>query len=332
MTGGDSATGQDVGLLTRTDPEADQIRFDRRTGTSGTVTRGVTKNYIARIPVGQLRISFIGLHFLAFPTDTGRRDQRQAQANAIRKMAIDERAAGNSLVILGDYNDFEGDSQALDHQDNRPIINVLETIRLLDRSTPADDLTNVARFVPQAERFTSFFDRNNNNVPNPPEEFSSIDHILLSSDLAGRIESARIPHRFNPVEVSDHFPVIVPIRTTGSPTPPPPPGTSPIKISALLPNPSGTEAQDEAVTVKNTGTQAISLIGWKLRDSAGGIWQLDSLGTLRPNQQKMLRRRGQAMTLDNSGDTVELLNASGVVVQRFTYGNVVRDEVVSPQP
>jgi hypothetical protein len=87
--------------LTRIDPEGDQIRRDARKGQSGPVLKAVSKNYIATLPVGTTRISLIGLHLLAQPLNEGRRLERQAQADAIRGMARDERMAGALVVVLG---------------------------------------------------------------------------------------------------------------------------------------------------------------------------------------------------------------------------------------
>src|SRR5262245_60761844 len=57
VKGTDTATGQDVGLLTRIDPLGDQIRRDARQGQSGAVLKSVSKNYIAALPLGATRIS-----------------------------------------------------------------------------------------------------------------------------------------------------------------------------------------------------------------------------------------------------------------------------------
>lgn len=329
VDGKDNFTGQDVGLLTRIDPENNQIRRDDRKGQSGNVSKSVSKNYIARIQAGDTKLAFIGLHFLAQPNREDRRLDRQAQADAVRMIAVEELTAGFAPVVLGDFNDFDGEADVLDLQGSLPISRVLQNIRSMDFILPDDDLVNAAKFVSQPLRYTAFWDQNDNNQINAPQEFSSIDHILLAATLAGRIESVQMPHDHNPLEVSDHFPVVVKLRLTGNG------GTTTtasngIRITAIVPNPTGNENQEEAVTVKNISTQSINMTGWKLRDLAGKMWQLDSLGTITPNQEKQIKRRGQLMALNNNGDTVDLINLSGTVVQTVTYARADEDEIIVP--
>ncbi len=55
VEGRDTYTGQDVGMLTRVDPES-MTRFDA-SGTSGAVTKNVSKNYVARMMLGEHRVA-----------------------------------------------------------------------------------------------------------------------------------------------------------------------------------------------------------------------------------------------------------------------------------
>src|SRR5262245_17459129 len=73
-------------------------------------------------------------------------------------------------------------------------------------------------------------------------------------------------------------------------------------------------------------TPTVSMAGWKLRDLSGKTWALDSIGTLQPGQQKSIKRNGQAMAMNNNGDTIELLNPSGLVIQTVTYQKVKKEK------
>src|SRR5262249_27022342 len=77
-----------------------------------------------------------------------------------------------------------------------------------------------------------------------------------------------------------------------------PPQAANVRIAALLPNPAGDDVQNEAATLINRGTQAVSMVGWHLRDLAHQEWVLDSLGTPQPGESKTIRREGQPMTLN----------------------------------
>jgi hypothetical protein len=100
----------------------------------------------------------------------------------------------------------------------------------------------------------------------------------------------------------------------------------------MVPNPKGDDSQLEEITLKNMSAQPVSLVGWHVRDLAGQTWTLDSLGTLQSNQEKTIRRNGQPMALNNNGDTIDLLNGIGQIVQTVTYGHVDEDEAVIPNP
>jgi hypothetical protein len=265
------------------------------------------------------------MHLLAFPLNQGRKHERQAQADAIRSMAVEKKTEGFAVVVLGDFNDFDGHPDSLDHRGSMPITTVLSSIRAMDAADPADDLVNAASAAPKANRYTSFHDANQNGEVNPPDEFTSIDHVLLAPSLAGKIEFADFPHDYNPVEVSDHFPVLVRLRMAAPVTP------AEIRLTSLLPNPDGNENLNEAARVKNFGGTAMDLKGWKLKDLAGKTWLLDGLGTIQGGEEKTILRKGQPMAMNNGGDTIDLIDASGRVVQTVTYGDVVEGEEVVPQ-
>ncbi len=326
VKGNDTYTGQDVALLTRIDPEGGTIERDDREGVRGTVRKSVSKNYFARILTGDTRILVMGLHFLAQPNREDRRLQREAQAEAIRSIAQEKSTGGFHALILGDFNDYDGEQGSRDHIDSMPISSVLSIVRSMDSNNSSDDLVNAASLAPKAIRFTAFFDANDNGEINPPQEFTSIDHVLLSPELASLVELVEIPHNHDPRAVTDHFPVVVRFRLAPTPEPAP---TSTVRITRLLPNPPGDDSQNEEATLKNIGGVAVSLVGWKLRDLAGQTWALDELGTLQPGQEKTIRRQGQAMALNNNGDSVNLVDPTGKTIQTVTYPSVVEGETVT---
>jgi exonuclease III len=329
VQGRDTFTGQDLGLLTRIDPDGEQIHFDDREGQSGNVSKSVTKNYNAVITVGDTKILIVGLHFLAQPNRPDRRLQREAQADAIRSIVQEKHCAGCEVIVLGDFNDYDGASDALDHVNSAPITNVLLAIKRVDPADPADDLVNASVFVPKGERFTSFFDQDEDMQIDPPHELTSIDHVLMSQGLADQLDTVEIDHDLNPALgtdgfVSDHFPIVVRFDLEG---PIPQPDVS-VRLALLLPNPPGNETQNEEATLANDGTQAVTLTGWALRDRTGKTWVLDSLGSMAPGEEKTIRRGGQPMAMNNTGDTIDLLDDDGQVVDSVTYGVVAEGESV----
>lgn len=55
------------------------------------------------------------------------------------------------------------------------------------------------------------------------------------------------------------------------------------------------------------------------------------MGTLQPGEEKVIKRNGQAMAMNNGGDTIDLIDPMGNVVQSVTYGRIdEEDEIVIP--
>ena len=88
---------------------------------------------------------------------------------------------------------------------------------------------------------------------------------------------------------------------------------------------AGDEGQNEEATLANDGSQAVSLT---LRDRAGKSWVLDSLGTMAPGEEETIQRAGQPMAMNNTGDTIDLLDADGQVLDSVTYSVVAEGEFV----
>jgi len=327
VNGTDTYTGQDVGLLTRIDPEGEALRRWDAQGASGGVAKSVSKNYYARFEVGGKRLAFIGLHLLAEPLAQDRRLPRQAQADAIRKLGKALLKEGRLLVVLGDFNDYDASAESLDHIGSTPATNVLAIIRGMAEDTPSDDLVNVAAFVPRSARYTSFWDKNSNRRVDFPEELTSIDHILVSPALAAAVEAVTMPHDYDPRSVTDHFPVVVALRLgQGSAS-----VHGPLaRIVQLLPDPPGLDEVGEEAVIENADDGPLDMANWKLRDLARTEWSLSALGILQPGEQKTIRRNGQPMAMNNDGDTIQLVDPSGKVVDSVTYGPVGRGQYVRP--
>lgn len=195
VEGTDTATGQDVALLSRF--EVASFGRDPRRGRSGTTRKAVSKNYVATLDLptsaGTKKLGLVGLHFLANPTRENRIGPREAQADAVRGMAVELASQGRSMIVWGDFNDFDGPLD--DAKGSRPITRVLEWIRALDPDDPSDDLVNALARVPRAERVTSRGPFGN-----------AIDHVLLSPDLAAAIERVEVLHD---APGSGHSPIVV---------------------------------------------------------------------------------------------------------------------------
>jgi exonuclease III len=218
IKGTDTATGQNVGLLTKIDPIVDLYRTEDRveypipgskcgyTGASG--TSGVSKHLITEIKVSNISIALIGTHLLAYPTDKTRCAEREAQAQVLQKVINNYILLGYEVIVSGDFNDFDG--EVVDANDNLPISMVLDILKGIS-GTYRYTLRTVGEKIGKDERFSDWYDKNG-NCQSTYSEFSQIDHILVSSNLYDRISQAFMYHdykEFCGTYNSDHYPVVV---------------------------------------------------------------------------------------------------------------------------
>ncbi len=229
VQGKDTSTGQNVGMLTKIDPLVNLYRTEERvaypvpgskcTGTNSVsinsvsstdATTGVTKHYITEFMFGDLHVAMIGLHLLAFPTDPTRCQEREAQAQVIQNVIAKYASLDYEIIVLGDFNDF--DAEVLDSNKNQPTSQVLDIVKGLSGSMAGTyELTNVAEGIVQEDRFSDWWDQNENCVSSS-NEFSMIDHILVSKSIQEYIRAVYIYHgysEFCDTYNSDHYPVVV---------------------------------------------------------------------------------------------------------------------------
>ncbi len=220
IQGTDSSTGQNVGMLTLVDPVENLYRTDLRepypmskstcgyTGSSG--TEGVSKHYISKFKINNLDIAMISAHLLAYPTDTTRCAEREAQAQVLQDQIYSLYLEGYEIIVLGDLNDFDG--QVLDLNNNIPTSSVLQILKGSSGLYSGKyTIYPVSQLIDKSNRYTDWWDQNSDCVAES-NEFSMIDHILVSEKLYGKISAAWIYHGYQEyckTYNSDHYPVVV---------------------------------------------------------------------------------------------------------------------------
>lgn len=212
IKGTDTATGQNVGLITLVDPIVSLTRSSNRqnfpipgsgckyTGNEG--TSAVSKHYSTQFYVNGQRLAMVGAHLVAFPTDPSRCVQREAQASVLRGLVDEALQNGLQVIMLGDLNDYS--DRVPDYQNSKPTSRVMSILRdgQPGNSSNSPSLVEVCADVPQSERYSSVY--------NSPPQYTSIDHILMSSSLASRAKFS-FYHGYPDYSVSDHWPAIVDI-------------------------------------------------------------------------------------------------------------------------
>jgi hypothetical protein len=218
--GTDTSTGQNVGMLTRYQPLTNLMRTETKlaypqpgsvcgyTGPGGNV--GVSKHYYTTYNWYGRNVLFVGIHLLAYPTDSTRCAEREAQAQIIQNLIVEYMEKDYEILVMGDFNDFDG--EVLDANGNKPLSHALGIMKGLNGMYAGKyELKNVAEKMAQSERWTDWWDSNKNCVSSP-NEFSMIDHILMTPFLISKIKNVGVYHGYSEFcgkYDSDHYPVFV---------------------------------------------------------------------------------------------------------------------------
>jgi exonuclease III len=219
--GTDSSTGQNVGMLTRIDPLVNLYRSEEKIAypisgtkcgtTSASGTTGVSKHYITEFNLGGMNVAMIGAHLLAIPTDPSRCVQREGQAQVLQNIVSSYIQKGYEVILLGDMNDY--DAEVLDLNSDKPTSRVLDIMKGLDGQKKGTyTLTNVAYRIGQNERYSDWWDSDNNCNTTSQKDLSMIDHVLVTSKINKQIINVYIYHGYKEYcgkWDSDHYPVVI---------------------------------------------------------------------------------------------------------------------------
>ena len=220
--GTDTATGQNVGILTKVDPIVSLYRSEEKIAypisgtkcgsTTASGTSGVSKHYITEFKLYYgLKVAMIGAHLLAIPTDPARCVQREAQAQVLQNIVSSYIEREYEIILLGDMNDF--DAETLDINSDKPTSRVLDIIKGLDGQKKGTyELTNIAYRIKQNERYSDWWDSDNNCNTASNLDYSMIDHVLVTDKIRKNIMNTFIYHGYDEFcgkYDSDHYPVVV---------------------------------------------------------------------------------------------------------------------------
>jgi exonuclease III len=223
--GTDTSTGQNVGMLTRIDPFVSLYRSEEKIAypisgtkcgsTTASGNSGVSKHYITEFKIGTMNVAMIGAHLLAIPTDPSRCVQREAQAQVLQNIVSSYIQKGYEVILIGDMNDY--DAEVLDLNSDKPTSRVLDIMKGLDgQKMGTYTLTNIATRIAQSERYSDWWDSDNNCNTSSQNDLSMIDHILVTSNINKKITNAYIYHGYKEYcgkWDSDHWPVVIDINT-----------------------------------------------------------------------------------------------------------------------
>ena len=221
IKGTDTSTGQNVGMITKIDPISDLMRTDERysypitgseCGYDGNGSTSVSKNYITYFNFNTIKVAFISFHLIAYPMQPDRCSKREAQAKILENEIITQVQNGYEVIAIGDFNDY--DEEVLDVNDDEPISKVLDIIK--GNNNNIYNLNNVNDMVKKENRFTNWWDKND-NCEATMDEFVLIDHVLVTDKILNYIKDVYIYQLYNEScdrLDSDHYPIIVELDMT----------------------------------------------------------------------------------------------------------------------
>jgi len=219
--GTDTSTGQNVGILTRVDPLVNLYRTElkynypipgSKCGYTGSVgSSGVSKHYITEFKFNIYNIAFIAAHLLAIPTDPSRCAQREAQSSILQNTIYSYINKGYEVIMLGDFNDYDPD--VLDINNNEPTSKVLNILKGIEGEFAGMyTLHNVAEELQEKQRFSDWWDSDNNCNTSSQNDYSMIDHVLVTDAIKHNILNAFIYHDYDEYcgkYNSDHYPIVI---------------------------------------------------------------------------------------------------------------------------
>ena len=223
--GTDTGTGQNVGMLTKIDPLVSLYRTENRYSypiegskcgynTSTSLDTSVSKHYITEFEFADLPIAFISAHLIAIPTDPARCAQREAQAMVLQQVIAGYAEKDYEIIMIGDFNDYDG--EVLDVNSNQPISQVLDILKGKTGTNAGKyELTSIAETIIKSERFSDWWDSDNNCDTASPLDYSMIDHVLVTENIKKYISNTTIYHGYDEycgTYNSDHYPIIVDLQ------------------------------------------------------------------------------------------------------------------------
>jgi exonuclease III len=156
----------------------------------------------------------LGLHLLAHPDDRMRTARRETQARiAAHIIRTEILTKGYVPIVMGDLNDFDPEAGGPSTYATKKR-NVIRILKDYDTTKTGPEMVNVALMIkPATKRYSSFWDRNRNHIRDARDPHSLLDHILVDKTLENKITKVEIRHDLHDGDLSDHWPVVVDLKT-----------------------------------------------------------------------------------------------------------------------
>ncbi len=96
-----------------------------------------------------------------------------------------------------------------------------------------------------------------------------------------------------------------------------------LRIEEFLPNPTGSDTENEFIEIRNIGSAATSIEGWQIDDAEGGSkpYVIPSGTIVQPGELKVFWIKDTKISLNNNIDQVRILDPAGSEFSRTSYQN-----------
>jgi len=101
-------------------------------------------------------------------------------------------------------------------------------------------------------------------------------------------------------------------------------GPTTLQFISLYPNTIGADAEEEYIELMNTGSETIDLNGWSIEDGSTHRYTFPHTINLAGGTALRITRPVTTLSLNNSGDTLELISPTGSIIDLVSYGNAPR--------
>jgi DNA/RNA endonuclease YhcR with UshA esterase domain len=100
-----------------------------------------------------------------------------------------------------------------------------------------------------------------------------------------------------------------------------------LRFVSLYPNTTGSDETEEYVEIQNVGDAPVDLLGWMIEDGSTDRFTMKDSLVIDAGDTVRLLRTQTKITLNNGGDTLELIAPDETVVDKMTYGNAAKGKM-----
>ena len=165
--------------------------------------------------------------------------------------------------------------------------------------------------------------------------------VIINGHDAEKNSINGTPKKKNSVSISDIQPELKP-EPEPEPEPEPQPEPEPepepeikpiiypsgILINEITPSPKGEDKLEEWLELKNTNKQEVDISGWKIQDTIGSTktYTFPEGTKIKATGYLILNRPVSKITLNNSGDELQLIQPNGNILDNVSYNKAILNQ------